>query len=113
MFWLQHAVNIFFPTVKDRLSKRLQMCIKLSRTVTGHGKLRSYIHRFRFINDPTCLCKKSPQTADHLLWEYKLLRKQRQVLRYSVMKVGGNSELANKYRKFFQTFVNTINLENL
>jgi hypothetical protein len=31
----------FFPTVKDRLSKRLQMCITLSTIVTGHGKLRS------------------------------------------------------------------------
>jgi hypothetical protein len=36
----------------------------------------------------------------------------------SVTKVGGNwpvtnSELSNKYRKFFQKFVNTINLENL
>ena len=34
----------FFPFVKDRLSKRLQMCINLS-IVTGHGKLRSYFHR--------------------------------------------------------------------
>jgi hypothetical protein len=33
----------FFPTVKDRLSKRLQMGINLSKTVTGHGKLRSYL----------------------------------------------------------------------
>jgi hypothetical protein len=27
----------FFPTVKDRISKRLHMCINLSTTVTGHG----------------------------------------------------------------------------
>jgi hypothetical protein len=107
----------FFPAVKGRLSKRLQMCVKLSTIVTGHGKLRSCLHRVRII-DPTCLCKKSPQTADRLLWECELLRKQRQVLRNSVMKVDGNwpitnSELANKYTKFFQKFVNTINLENL
>jgi hypothetical protein len=66
----------------------------------------------------TCLCKKSPQTAYHLLWQCEILRKQRQVLRNSVMKVGGNwpitnSELANKYTKFFQMFVNTKYLENL
>jgi ribonuclease HI len=31
----------FFPTVKDRISKRLQMCTNLSTTVTRHSKLRS------------------------------------------------------------------------
>jgi ribonuclease HI len=45
----------FFPSVKDRLSKKLQMCINLSTTVTGHGKLRSYFHRFKITEDPTCL----------------------------------------------------------
>jgi hypothetical protein len=108
----------FFPTVKDRLSKRLQMCINLSTIVTGHGKLRSYFRIFKIIDDPTCLCKKSPQTADHLLWDCGLLRKQIQVLRNSIMKAGGNwpitnFDLANKYTKFFQKFVNTINFETL
>ena len=60
----------------------------------------------------------SPQTTDHLLWECELLRKQRQVLRNSTVKAGGNwpitnSDLANKYTKFFQKFVNTINFETL
>ena len=40
------------------------MCINLT-TGTGHGKLRSYFHRFKIIEDPTCLCKMSPQTTDH------------------------------------------------
>jgi hypothetical protein len=31
----------FFPAVKDRISKRLQMCINVSTIVTGHGKLSS------------------------------------------------------------------------
>jgi ribonuclease HI len=78
----------FFPTVKDRISKRLQMSINLSTIVTGHGKLRSYFHRFKIIYDLTCLCKKSPQTADYLLWECELLSKQRQVLRNGTMKDG-------------------------
>jgi hypothetical protein len=60
--------------------------------------------------------KKGPQTADHLLWVCELLRKQRQVLRNSIMQVGGyrpitNFDLANKYANFFQKFVNTINFK--
>jgi len=59
-----------------------------------------------------------PQTTDHLLWECELLRKQREVLKNSVMKVGGdwpltNSDLANKRTKLFQMSVNSINFETL
>ena len=94
------------------------MCIKVSAIVTGHGKLRSYFHRFKIIEDSTCLSKMSPQTADHLLWECELLRKQIQVLINSIVKAGGNwpitnSDIANKYAKFFQKFVNTIDFETL
>ena len=71
----------FFPIVKDRISKRMQMCIHFSTIITGHSKLRTYFHRFKMNDFPTCLCKMSPQTTDHLLWECELLKKQRQVLR--------------------------------
>jgi hypothetical protein len=50
----------FLPTIKDRISKRLPMCINLSTIVTGLGKLRSYSYRFKVTDDPTCLCKNSP-----------------------------------------------------
>jgi len=108
----------FFPIVKDKLSKRMRMCINLSTNVTRHGKLRSYFHRFKIIQDPTGLCKMSPQITNHLLWECELLRKQRQVLRNSISKAGinwpiTNSDLVNKYTKFFQKFVNTINFKTL
>jgi hypothetical protein len=109
----------FFSTVKDRLSKRLQLCINLSTVVTVlHGKLRSYFHKFKIVGDLTCLCNKISQTTDHLLWKCELLRKQRQVIRNSIMKVGGNwpltnFDLTNKYTKFFQKFVNTIHFETL
>jgi hypothetical protein len=78
------------------------MCITVSAILTEHGKLRSYFHRFKIIDYQTCLCKKSPQTADHVLWECELLRKQRQFLRNSIRMVGGNwpiikYDLANKY----------------
>jgi hypothetical protein len=94
------------------------MCLNLSTIVTGHAKLSSHFHRFKITEDPTCLCSMNPQTTYHLLWECELLRKQRQVLKISIMKAGGilpitNSDLKNKYTKFFQKFVNTINFEIL
>jgi hypothetical protein len=57
----------FFPTIADRKSKKLNMNIKLSTVVTGHGTLRAYHHRFKIINDPVCVCMMGPQTTDHII----------------------------------------------
>jgi hypothetical protein len=108
----------FFPIIRDRLSKSLQLGIKQSTIVTGHGTLRSYYHRFKIIDDLKCVCKRGPQTSDHLLWECELLREQRETLKTRIKKTGGNwpitnSDLANKHTKLFQMFVNSINFENL
>jgi hypothetical protein len=66
--------KIFFPIIRDRLSKRLKMGIKQSTILIGHGTLRSYYHRLKIIDDPKCVYKKGPQIPDHLLWECELLR---------------------------------------
>ena len=86
--------------------------------ITGHGKLRAYLHRFKIIEDLMCPCEMNPQTTDHLIRECTLLSKQRQSLKNSLMKEGGswpvsNTELANTYTNIFQKFVNSINLETL
>jgi hypothetical protein len=108
----------FFPIMRDRISKRLQMGINLSTIITGHGTLRSYYHRFNIKDDPTCICKMGPQATDQLLWECELLSKQREVLKNCITKAGGNcpiinSDLANNYTKLFQKFVNSTNFETL
>jgi hypothetical protein len=79
-------LSLHISTFTGRHLLDIRSVPNLKWNVTGHGELRSYFHRFKIIDDPTCLCKKSPQTADHLLWECELLRKQRQVLRDSIMK---------------------------
>jgi hypothetical protein len=108
----------FFFFLKDRIFTSLRMGINLSMIITVHGTLRSYYHRFKIIDDPKCICKIGPHTTDHLLWECELLRKQREVLKNSITKAGGdwpltNSDLANKHTKLFQMFVNSTNFETL
>jgi len=85
----------FFPKVKDRLAKRLQMCLNLSTVITGQGKLRAYLHRFKIIEDLMCRCEMNPQTTDHLTRECTLLSKQRQSLKNSIMKAGGSWPISN------------------
>jgi len=86
--------------------------------VTGHGKMRAYLYRFKIIEDPMCPCQINPQTTDHLIQECALLSKQRQSLKNNITKAGrrwpiSNYELANKYTHLFLKFVNTINFETL
>jgi len=86
---------IFFPIIRDRLSKKLQMGIKQSTILTEHGTLRSYYHRFKIRDAPNCVCNMGPQTSDHLLWECVLLRKQSEVLKNRIKKAGSNWPVNN------------------
>jgi hypothetical protein len=94
------------------------MNINMLTVVTGHGKLRAYLHRFKIIEDPTCPCEMNSQTTEHLIHECTILSKERQTVRNSIKKTGGKwpmskTELANTYTTLFQKFVNSINFENL
>jgi hypothetical protein len=54
--------------------------------ITGHGKLKSYLHKFKTIESPTCPCGKAEQTIDHLLFQCELLGKERDKLILGVAK---------------------------
>ena len=110
--------KIFFSYYKRPTIQKTANWLKTVNDLTGHGTKRSYYHRFSIMDDPICFCKMGPQTSDHLLWECKLLRKQREVLKNRIKKAGGNwpitnSDLANKHTKLFQRFVNSTNFETL
>ena len=112
--------NHFFPDIDERkhTKKKLQMGIKFPTMVTGHGTLRSYCYRFKIKDDPECVCRMGPQTTHHLIWECVQLQEQRETLKNRIKKAGrnwplSNSDLANNYTKWFQTFVNSINFDTL
>jgi hypothetical protein len=56
--------------------------------VTGHGTIRSYVHRFKIIENATCPCNKGDQTIDHLLNQCTLLQKERDILKNNILKSG-------------------------
>jgi hypothetical protein len=53
--------------------------------VTGHGNIRSYLHRFKILETPTSSCGTKDQ-IDHLLYECELLNKERDRLISTVLK---------------------------
>jgi hypothetical protein len=94
------------------------MGANLAAMVTGHGTLRAYYYRFKIKDDPECVCRMGPQTANHLIWECGHLLTQRETLKNRVRKAGrnwptSNLDLANNYTKWFQIFINSINFDTL
>ena len=49
--------KLFFPHIKERMKTRIPISSEFTAMVTGHGLTRSYLHRFKFIPNSTCLCR--------------------------------------------------------
>jgi len=85
--------------------------------VTGHGKTRAYLHRFKIIENATCSCNKGDQTIDHLLNLCTLLQTQRELLRNNVLKSGkwpvSKERLITKHLKSFLIFTKSIDFDQL
>jgi len=57
----------FFPNVRDRIHRRITINPNFTALVTGHGKIKSYLYRFKITDNATCPCNTEDQTLDHLL----------------------------------------------
>jgi len=72
--------------------------------VSGHGKTKSYLHRFGFIDSPMCPCN--------------ILETQRKIMIQRIKKSGGtwpttNKGLVTKYLRAFTNFINSIDFDKL
>jgi hypothetical protein len=86
--------------------------------VTGHGKTRAYLHRFKIIENATCPCNKGDQTIDNLLNQCTLLQTQRELIRNNILKSGNwqtvsKEELITKHLKSFLIFTKSIDFHQL
>jgi ribonuclease HI len=61
----------FFPNVEERLKMKINLAQNFTVMVTGHGKTRAYLHRFKIIEEPICPCGTAEQTTDHVIFECK------------------------------------------
>ena len=107
----------FFPSISDRIKAKLQVTPNFTALVTGHGKIRAYLHRFKLMESPTGPCGKEEQTTDHLIYRCILLQKPRETLKRETSKQGSwpknKQELSSKHLKQFTKFTNSIDFEIL
>jgi len=66
----------YFPNVEERLKMKINLTQNFTVIVTGHGKTKAYLHRFKIIEEPTCSCGTAEQTTDHVIYECETLTKR-------------------------------------
>ena len=86
--------------------------------LTGHGKLRLYRHRFGLTYDPMCPCEEEEETTNHLIFQCKKLRNQRNEMIKQKTNTGvnwptTNETLVNNYLQIFVKFVKSIDFKDL
>ena len=85
--------------------------------LTGHGKTRAYLHRFKIRDNAQCICQQGDQTIDHLLYECSRLEAQRGILRKRVTINGqwpaDKNKLITNHLEPFLTYIDSIDFDRL
>jgi len=85
--------------------------------VTGHGNIKSNLHKYKIIDSPMCPCKIGEQTTHHILYDCKLVKLEREKLKAEILRPENwpvsKDTLINKYTKILNKFVDSIPLEKL
>jgi len=95
------------------VAERLKMMTQnLTAIVTGHGKTKAYLQRFKIIENATCPCSKRDQKTDHLISECELLPTERNRMKSSISHTNrwltNKKDLIGKHYKDFTKFINEI-----
>jgi len=102
----------FFPKIEDRLKLRLNATPNFTAIVTGHGNIKSYLYKYKIIDNPMCPCKKGDQTVDHILFDCTLLEQERDKLKAVVTRTENwpvsYNKLSIKYYKDFKEYIDKI-----
>ena len=59
----------YFPKVAERLHTKINLTQNFTTIVTGHGNIKSYLHRFKIIDTPNCPCGDGNQSTERILLE--------------------------------------------
>jgi hypothetical protein len=96
---------------------KINITSNFTTMVTGHGNIRSYLHRFKTLDTPTCSCGTEDQTIIHLLYECEILNKERDSLISTVLQTDiwpiSKETLIRKHFKIFVKFTNEISFDKL
>ena len=106
-----------FPKVQDRQKLKIDITPILTTMVTGHGRTRAYLHRFKILEHANCSCGNGDQTVEHLINQCSILHTQRELFKRNILKSGtwpaSKREIISKHIKSFLPFIKSINFDPL
>jgi len=96
----------FFPTAEQRLKLKMPITSEFTTIASGHGEKKSYLHRFKLIENSMCPCDEGAQSSEHLIYDCKILEFQTNILKHQIKSSEGtwlttNSHLIAKYSHAF------------
>jgi len=98
----------YFPEVRERLHTKIKLTQNFTTMVTGHGNIKSYLHRFKIIDTPNCPCGNGNQTTEHILLDCATLQEDRDRLIAEIAKTDDwpirKDMLIKKHYKAFAKF---------
>jgi hypothetical protein len=106
----------FFPMIEQRLKMKIPIVSEFTVIVTGHGKTKLYLHRFRLADNQSCPCNEGAQLPEHIIYECQILEHQRCSLKQHITASGGywppaNSDVVAKYLNAFSRFISSIDFK--
>ena len=98
----------------DRMKLTINATPNFTAIVTGHGNIKSYLHKYRTIQSPICSCKQGEKSVHHILFECKHHEHDRDKLKAAALRSGSwpvsKDKLGIKYYKNFKEFTDNIQL---
>ena len=106
----------FFPKIVDRMKLTINATPNFTAIVTGHGNIKSYLHKYKIIQSPMCPCDQGEQSVEHILYKCKHHEQDRDRLKAAVIRADGwpvrKDILGIKYYKYLKEFTDNIQLNN-
>ena len=101
-----------FPKIVDRMKLTINAKSNFTTMVTGHGNIKTYLHKYKIIQNPMCPCKQGDQSVDHILFNCILYEQDRDKLNAVVKRPDSwpvnKDKLGIRYYKNFEEFTDNI-----
>jgi hypothetical protein len=93
----------FFPKIVDRMKLTINATPNFTTMVTGHGNIKTYLHKYKIIQNPMCPYTQGEQSVDYILYDCKLQDYERDKLKEAVIRPVSKVKLGVKYYKSSKT----------
>ena len=96
---------------------RINATSNFTAIVTRHGDVKTYLYKYKIIQSPKCTCEEGDQSVNHVLFDYKILERDRVRLKAKVIRseklAVSRDKLDIKFYKYFKEFTSYIKLDTV